>query len=858
VPADRRLLELDLAAWAGARIAKGGRRDALLGRVESLHLSLDGASIEARVRGNRPLPYRVRVRAGKSGPVAVCTCSRETPGPCRHAVAVLEALRFPVSVPRGGPPPRRRGPGRRRPGKGRIIQPATAAPGFVIIGGTERTLTREERIALVREEELGLRLHRARRARVRLRRLHVDEGPPSFEIEPRHGGKSQRVVLRDGDARRPFCSCEDFASNELQTCVHVEKVLGWVARHRREIRPPAVPVVSLWLQPRAWIDEVPDPLREIRLDVAGDVRPRFLGRYFDEEGWLRPPPPGDGREGWARRAIRAARRAAKRNGLGWDLDGAVGRLLREEAEAESLALKRSEADAEAFPWEAIFSGIGFELHGYQRDGVRFLARCGRAFLADDMGLGKTVQAIVGALVLRRTAGAERVLVVCPASLKHQWSREILKCCGEEATVVEGPPKRRSVAYASWRHGFLIVNYELVLRDLEQIRAAEVDLVVLDEAQRIKNWNTQTAQAVKRLESPHAFILTGTPLENRLVELHSLAEFLHPRALGPRWRLFPFHAVTESRGRVIAYEGLDVLRRRLAGFFLRRERREVMDQLPPRTDNTFWTAMTAIQRRPYRKHAASAASLLSRREPLGPGEIRSLYRALTSMRILCNALAQYEWEAYQPLLAETEAASRVDPRILHSPKLDEFARVFEDLLDESDEKIVVFSQWKRMLRLAHFVVRDALERRDLRAEVFHGGLTSRARGEMLDAFRRDPEFRVMFSTDAGGQGLNLQHASIVVNLEVPWNPAVLEQRVGRVHRMGQRHSVQVLHFVTRGAIEERVRQVVEDKRALFEGLLVDDADRVILDASTRSTFVERIRLLLDDLDRPPSFDPPPRT
>jgi SNF2 family DNA or RNA helicase len=302
--------------------------------------------------------------------------------------------------------------------------------------------------------------------------------------------------------------------------------------------------------------------------------------------------------------------------------------------------------------------------------------------------------------------------------------------------------------------------------------------------------------------------------------------------------------------VIAYEGLDVLRHRLGGFFLRRERRDVLDELPPRTDNTFWTGMTSVQRRPYRRHASLLTALLSRKEALRPTEIRTLYRALTSMRILCNAHALYAWDGSGSALARSAADAPADLRLLHSPKLEEFARVLDDLLDESAEKIVVFSQWERMLRLARYAARDALARRGLNAQIFHGGLDTRARGRMLDAFRADPTFRVLFSTDAGGLGLNLQDAaSIVVNLEVPWNPSVLEQRVGRVHRMGQRRSVQVLHFVTRDALEERVRQVVEDKRALFDGLLVDEADSVVLSAAARTTFVARIRRLLRPAGEP---------
>jgi len=471
---------------------------------------------------------------------------------------------------------------------------------------------------------------------------------------------------------------------------------------------------------------------------------------------------------------------------------------------------------------------------------------GRAFLADDMGLGKTVQAIAAALFLREAVGARKALVVCPASLKHQWRREIERACGEQAVVLEASRLQRLEAYDDWHDGFLVLNYELVLRDLDRIREVAPDLIILDEAQRIKNWDTKTAKAVKRLESPYAFILTGTPLENRLVELHSLVEFLYHRALGPRWRLFPFHAVTDPENRVLAYEGLDVLRHRLSDFFLRRERATVLDQLPERTDNTFWTGMTAVQRRAYRKQAGRVAGLLSKKQLLSPADVRALLQTLTTMRILCNAWAQHAWSDFEERLANPAPATPGELRALHSPKLEEFVRVLEDLLEESTTKVVVFSQWERMLRLAHFSVRELLERRDEHAEIFHGGLDSRARRRMLERFRDRPEFKVLFSTDAGGLGLNLQDsASIVVNLEVPWNPAVLEQRIGRVHRLGQLHSVQVLHFVTRGAIEERVRQVVESKRALFEGLLIDEADRVVVGhTGGQVPLVEQVQRLLD--------------
>jgi SNF2 family DNA or RNA helicase len=305
---------------------------------------------------------------------------------------------------------------------------------------------------------------------------------------------------------------------------------------------------------------------------------------------------------------------------------------------------------------------------------------------------------------------------------------------ETARIVEGSRTTRAAMYRKFKHGFLILNYELALRDLDLVRRAASELVILDEAQRIKNWDTKTAKAVKELKSPFAFVLTGTPLENRLSELHSLVEFLNPRALGPRWRLLPIHAVTEPGGKVVAYEALDVLRSRLSGFFLRRERSEVLDQLPPRTDNTFWTDMTPTQWRPYRRHARRVATLLAQNRPLKTAEVRLLLQALTSMRILCNAWAQYEWTRAEPRLGSPAVDG--DLRWIHSPKIEEFAHVLEDLLEKPGAKVVVFSQWERLLRLAHYSVKPLLDRRGERAAMFHGGMDTRTRQLVIDTFRSE--------------------------------------------------------------------------------------------------------------------------
>src|SRR5262249_37547530 len=174
------------------------------------------------------------------------------------------------------------------------------------------------------------------------------------------------------------------------------------------------------------------------------------------------------------------------------------------------------------------------LYEYQREGVLFAAQAGRCLLGDEMGLGKTAQAIAIAEVMARLFGVERVLVICPTSLKHQWQREIERFVDRSVEVINGERSRRERHFAVDSF-FKVTNYDTVYRDLDLIQHWAPDLVVLDEAQRIKNWSTRTARCVKRIASPYALVLTGTPLENRLEELLSIVQFVDRFSLGPAFK-----------------------------------------------------------------------------------------------------------------------------------------------------------------------------------------------------------------------------------------------------------------------------------------------------------------------------------
>src|SRR5262249_1902192 len=309
--------------------------------------------------------------------------------------------------------------------------------------------------------------------------------------------------------------------------------------------------------------------------------------------------------------------------------------------------------------------------------------------------------------------------------------------------------------------YRLINYEVVLRDLEQLNAWQPDLIVLDEAQRIKNWASKISRAVKKLRSRYAMVLTGTPLENKLEELYSIVQFVDDRRLGPAFQFLHDHRVIDDKGKLVGYRNLRSIREKLEPILLRRTRQEVLSQLPARTDSTVFVELAEAQRGPYTEQQTTLARLLAKKY-LTEIDRRRILCCLANLRMLCDSTFLLD------------RATNV------SPKLDEFAELMGELATEGGHKVVVFSQWELILRKAAGV----LERLGIGYAVLHGGVPGKERRALMERFRDEPECKVFLSTDAGGTGLNLQAADTVINLEVPWNPAVLEQRIARVHRLGE--------------------------------------------------------------------------
>jgi SNF2 family DNA or RNA helicase len=572
------------------------------------------------------------------------------------------------------------------------------------------------------EWQIELRRQFGRAQTYRLKNLGDHPVFSEFQVTNPESRSSYRVRIRGRGVGENSCTCPDFATNTLGTCKHVEFTLARLERGRETARQ----LRDGYLPPSGKVFLRYGAAREVCFRPGGDCPlelARLAGRFFDDEGRLLSSEAGRFDEflGEARRLDPGLR-------CGDDVSAYLAELRD--------ASERARRVAAAFPRgvrSAAFKGLlKAPLYDYQREGALFAARAGRCLLGDEMGLGKTVQALAAAEIMARLFGVERVLIVCPTSLKHQWQREIEKFTGRTAEAVGGLRPRRELAFASPGGFYKITNYDTVHADLDLIGAWAPDLVILDEAQRIKNWSTRVARSVKAIATPYAIVLTGTPLENRLEELVSIVQFVDRHRLGPTFRLLHDHQERDAAGKVVGYRDLDRIGQTLAPILLRRQKDQVLDQLPERIDNTVFVPMTEAQARHHAENREIVARIVQkwrRHRFLSEADKQRLMAALQRMRMSCDS------------------SYLIDPSSDHGVKAGEAATLAGEFLERPGTKVVVFSQWLRMHEL--------LARRFVKQRwghvLFHGGVPGHQRKDLVDRFRDDPDCRLFLSTDAGGVG-----------------------------------------------------------------------------------------------------------
>ncbi|MDF1754213.1 MAG: DEAD/DEAH box helicase [Verrucomicrobiales bacterium] len=439
-----------------------------------------------------------------------------------------------------------------------------------------------------------------------------------------------------------------------------------------------------------------------------------------------------------------------------------------------------------------------ELRSYQLEGYRWLSRLakcgGGACLADDMGLGKTVQTL--SLLLERAEGGP-ALVIAPTSVAANWFDECLKFAPTLNTIVFGNGDRAKQLASAKPFDLVICTYGLLQRESDALSEVQWHTVVLDEAQAIKNSSTQRSKAAKNLNADFRIVTTGTPVENRLSELHTLFQFILPGYLGG-WEKFrktfadPIEKDQDAAAR-------DRLRRLIQPFMLRRLKSSVLRDLPSRTEVNINVELSDKETAFYEALRQKAMEGLEGDTVDTPGQKTfQILAELTRLRRACC----------HPVLIDKKNGAK-----LNSSKLEAFSDTVSDII-AGNHKVLVFSQFVDHLSL----IRKELDRKKITYQYLDGSTSKPKRKAAVDAFQRGESDAFLISLKAGGFGLNLTAADYVIHMDPWWNPAAEDQASDRAHRIGQTRPVTIYRFITKDTIEEKIVALHHQKRELAESLL----------------------------------------
>ena len=531
------------------------------------------------------------------------------------------------------------------------------------------------------------------------------------------------------------------------------------------------------------LDRPLDPgIREVRL-LSDSPWVRSLGRLelnIASEGWKFPAPPAvfaPPRPAGEPREPAPSRHEVKLPALP-DGEAAAKPRIRPKPTADTVLFKDRLLCLLQPPLDGLFDGrqleVPFEPFPYQLEGIAFLMPRHGALLADEMGLGKTAQAILSMRLLFHQGLIRRALVVCPKPLVHNWARELKMWAPDiPFETIEGDPDRRRTTWLVSNCPLKLVNYETLTRDADLATDSriEFDLVVLDEAQRIKNKESKASQVARALQRSRSWALTGTPIENHPDDLVHIFAFIDPDRIPPD---------TPPR-RLPVYTSDSILRR---------TKDVVQSDMPPKIVRDLEVELTPAQRAAYAM--AEDEGIVHLNELGDTITVQHVFQLVMRLKQICN---------FDPLTGE-------------SAKLEQLLMDMEEVAD-SGRKAIVFSQWVEPLQV---LARSLAAYGPLQ---YHGKIPQADRTPILDRFRTDPDCHILLmSYGTGSVGLNLQFANYVFLFDRWWNPAVEDQAINRAHRIGQRHPVTVTRFLSENTIEQRIAEILEAKRKVFNDLLAN--------------------------------------
>lgn len=504
--------------------------------------------------------------------------------------------------------------------------------------------------------------------------------------------------------------------------------------------------------------------------------------------------------------------------------------LTEKREKRLESIRRmAKADA---PVKFKVPGLKKDLMNYQKLGVLFaLTNPSGILLADMCGLGKTLQAIATASYKKQKEGIQKVLVITPASLKFNWPLEIKKFTDERCIVIDGTPQERLRQWNVEDVLFYITNFETIIEDLfggknyapkdgddeakveKKARLAEKanvrsqklahirnrlwDMIVIDEIHSLKSHSSRRSQSCKKLFARYKMGLTGTPIDGKLEELHSIYEFITPGLFESKTAFLQKHAEFDFMGRIIKYREIPAVIDRIQPFFLRRKKDEVLKDLPPKIYQNRYVILSKEEKQIYEDIKKGAHELTENAQAM---------QTVLRCKQFCN----------HPALIGIETKT-------HS-KLDSFTEILDELVVKNGAKVLVFSQYAKMCRI---LIDEVLEKMKLKYLYISGDTEKTRRATMQEEFNTDDKIDLMIGTDAMSTGLNFASAGYVINYDDFWSPSIMEQREDRAHRIGQKFTVNVINFITKDTVEERIRDVLYNKAKVSSQVLGDMTEEAVL-------------------------------
>lgn len=499
-------------------------------------------------------------------------------------------------------------------------------------------------------------------------------------------------------------------------------------------------------------------------------------------------------------------------------------------------------------------GLKYQLYDYQIFGANFLAciaeRTGHAFLTDRVGSGKTIQAIAADHILREQGKINNVLVFCKASLKYQWLRDgVHKFTHDDGIVIDGDKRKRKQLYQDAldpRYRYVILNYELLLHDFDEIQwlvvEKDIKLIIADEAHRVTNPKGKTNNALAKLVQSndkkkykgvdYIFYLTATPLSSRIEQLYGLFSIRRPDYFSKysdfskqylKW------AYNGRRAEIIGYKNLDELREKTWKYMLRRTDKEIDMELPELVEVFRDLPFTSLQRKLDQIALQEIERLSGRLQGLyqkhAPREqIEQVEGTLKSMMYVRKAIADHPQlllrskssmiqKTFMPIVQNHKEANR-------SPKMEELKDLVEEMVVEGGEKLIIFSELETMVQ----VIKEEMEAMGIRCVIYTGKIDSAKKDAAVKEFQHNPDCKIFIATDAAAEGLNLQFCPYLVNYDLPWNPDIYQQRYGRIQRGGSQYeSVKVVNLRVMDGIDKTVWEAIQNKQNLFN-FLVENTDQ----------------------------------